>query len=206
MASVLFLRGEPEVCGKARNRNQFLLSPCCTQPHSTESLVLLGERGPHTTGQDDITSKRAPCFCPRAPSRRWYFRGCWDKKVPVRLTFSTPGREGTEALSKQGSFSSCCGGDRALIRDTTRKDTGWTPAELEKHCKSAAFSLMPARSARIHFPRLTISATYDLRSILSTLGITKIFSDEADLSGVTEVASIKLSAVRSPPDSIALSV
>ncbi|XP_063097620.1 alpha-1-antitrypsin-related protein-like [Cavia porcellus] len=50
------------------------------------------------------------------------------------------------------------------------------------------------RSARIHFPRLTISATYDLRSILSTLGITKIFSDEADLSGVTEVASIKLSA------------
>uniref|UniRef100_H0V1Q8 Serpin domain-containing protein n=1 Tax=Cavia porcellus TaxID=10141 RepID=H0V1Q8_CAVPO len=50
------------------------------------------------------------------------------------------------------------------------------------------------KSARIHFPRLTISATYDLRSILSTLGITKIFSDEADLSGVTEVASIKLSA------------
>lgn len=124
----------------------------------------------------------------------------------MRLTFSTPGREGTEALTKQGSFSSCCGGDRALIRDTTRKDTGWTPAELEKHCKSAAFSLTPARSARIHFPRLTISATYDLRSILSTLGITKIFSDEADLSGVTEVASIKLSAVRSPPDSIALSV
>ncbi|KAM6171903.1 alpha-1-antitrypsin-related protein-like [Erethizon dorsatum] len=49
------------------------------------------------------------------------------------------------------------------------------------------------RTARIHFPRLSISATYDLRSILSTLGITAIFSDDADLSGVTEVAPLKLS-------------
>ncbi|XP_033622778.1 alpha-1-antitrypsin isoform X1 [Fukomys damarensis] len=49
------------------------------------------------------------------------------------------------------------------------------------------------RFARIHFPRLSISATYDLRSILSAMGITKIFSDEADLSAMTEVSSIKLS-------------
>ncbi|XP_023575396.1 alpha-1-antiproteinase 2-like [Octodon degus] len=32
------------------------------------------------------------------------------------------------------------------------------------------------RFARIHFPRLSMSAAYDLRSILSTLGITKIFA------------------------------
>ncbi|XP_023575429.1 alpha-1-antiproteinase 2-like [Octodon degus] len=51
------------------------------------------------------------------------------------------------------------------------------------------------RFARIHFPRLSMSAAYDLRSILSTLGITKIFSDEADLSGVTGEASIRLSTV-----------
>ncbi|XP_033622626.1 alpha-1-antitrypsin-like [Fukomys damarensis] len=55
--------------------------------------------------------------------------------------------------------------------------------------------------ARIHFPRLSISATYDLRSILSAMGITKIFSDEADLSAMTEVSSIKLSTVRSPDNS-----
>ncbi|XP_004837114.1 putative alpha-1-antitrypsin-related protein [Heterocephalus glaber] len=49
------------------------------------------------------------------------------------------------------------------------------------------------RFARIHFLRLSISASYDLRSTLSTLGITRIFSNEADLSGVTEVVAIKLS-------------
>nr|XP_003462705.2 putative alpha-1-antitrypsin-related protein [Cavia porcellus] len=68
-------------------------------------------------------------------------------------------------------------------------EKGLTQEHLDK-----ILGTISERSARIHFPRLTISATYDLRSILSTLGITKIFSNEADLSGVTEVASIKLSA------------
>ncbi|XP_005390497.1 PREDICTED: putative alpha-1-antitrypsin-related protein [Chinchilla lanigera] len=74
-----------------------------------------------------------------------------------------------------------------------RKDTRWIPAEHEKCWEFPSCSLTPARSARIHFPRLSMSATYDLRSILRTLGITKVFSQEADFSGVTEVAPVSLS-------------
>uniref|UniRef100_A0A8D0PK92 Serpin domain-containing protein n=1 Tax=Sus scrofa TaxID=9823 RepID=A0A8D0PK92_PIG len=42
-------------------------------------------------------------------------------------------------------------------------------------------------------PRFVISGTYDLKSLLGNLGITKVFSDEADLSGVTEEQPLKLS-------------
>lgn len=44
-------------------------------------------------------------------------------------------------------------------------------------------------------PRFVISGTYDLKSLLGNLGITKVFSDEADLSGVTEEQPLKLSKV-----------
>nr|O54763.1 RecName: Full=Alpha-1-antiproteinase; AltName: Full=Alpha-1-antitrypsin; AltName: Full=Alpha-1-proteinase inhibitor; Flags: Precursor [Callosciurus caniceps]BAA24422.1 alpha1-antitrypsin [Callosciurus caniceps] len=49
------------------------------------------------------------------------------------------------------------------------------------------------RTVNLYFPKLSITGTYDLRSVLSTLGITKVFSNEADLSGVTEEAPLKLS-------------
>lgn len=49
----------------------------------------------------------------------------------------------------------------------------------------------------MYFPRLSIATTYDLKTILSTLGITEVFSKEADLSGVTQDAPLKLGKVRS---------
>lgn len=42
-------------------------------------------------------------------------------------------------------------------------------------------------------PKLSISGTYDLKTILGKLGITKVFSDTADLSGISEEAPLKLS-------------
>ncbi|KAM4853063.1 alpha-1-antitrypsin [Thomomys bottae] len=45
----------------------------------------------------------------------------------------------------------------------------------------------------IYFPRLSISGTYDLKTVLSALGITTVFSNGADLSKVTEDAPLKLS-------------
>lgn len=42
-----------------------------------------------------------------------------------------------------------------------------------------------------------MSTTYDLEIILSTLGITQAFSNEADLSGITQDAPVKLNKVRS---------
>ncbi|XP_039110503.1 alpha-1-antitrypsin-like [Hyaena hyaena] len=49
------------------------------------------------------------------------------------------------------------------------------------------------RSANVHFPKLSISGTYDLKNVLRKLGITKIFTYEADLSGVTEGGHLILS-------------
>lgn len=49
----------------------------------------------------------------------------------------------------------------------------------------------------MYFPRYSITTSYDLKTILSTLGITKIFSHDADLSGVTQDAPLKLGKVRS---------
>lgn len=49
----------------------------------------------------------------------------------------------------------------------------------------------------MYFPRLSITTTYDLKTILGTLDITEIFSNEADLSGITQDAPLKLDKVRS---------
>ncbi|KAL6060599.1 hypothetical protein STEG23_019771 [Scotinomys teguina] len=57
--------------------------------------------------------------------------------------------------------------------------------------------LIDIRTANVSFPKLTMSTTYDLKTILSTLGITQIFSNEADLSGVTQDAPLKLSKAQS---------
>nr|XP_045011537.1 alpha-1-antiproteinase-like [Jaculus jaculus] len=52
---------------------------------------------------------------------------------------------------------------------------------------------MALRSADVYFPKLSISETYDLKTMLTQMGITQVFSNEADLSGVTEDAPLKLS-------------
>ncbi|NP_001166205.1 alpha-1-antiproteinase S precursor [Cavia porcellus] len=47
--------------------------------------------------------------------------------------------------------------------------------------------------ANVHLPKLSISGTYDLKEVLGHLGITNVFSDAADLSGVTEDIPLKIS-------------
>ncbi|XP_059038988.1 alpha-1-antitrypsin [Mustela lutreola] len=49
------------------------------------------------------------------------------------------------------------------------------------------------RSANLRLPKLTISGTYDLKTVLSKMGITRVFSNDADLSGITEKEPLKLS-------------
>ncbi|OBS64306.1 hypothetical protein A6R68_07151 [Neotoma lepida] len=48
-------------------------------------------------------------------------------------------------------------------------------------------------SASLYFPKLSISGTYNLKPTLTSLGITQVFSDRADLSGITEDAPLVLS-------------
>uniref|UniRef100_A0A8C2R1R4 Serpin family A member 12 n=1 Tax=Capra hircus TaxID=9925 RepID=A0A8C2R1R4_CAPHI len=50
-----------------------------------------------------------------------------------------------------------------------------------------------ASSANLHLPKLSISETYDLKTVLGELGINKVFSNRADLSGITEEQPLKVS-------------
>ena len=43
--------------------------------------------------------------------------------------------------------------------------------------------------------KMTISETYDLKTVLGDVGITEVFSNAADLSGVTKEQPLKVSKV-----------
>ncbi|NWY45880.1 A1AT protein, partial [Sylvia atricapilla] len=49
------------------------------------------------------------------------------------------------------------------------------------------------RRMELHIPKLSISATYDLKRILMNLGVTDVFSNRADLSGITGNPDVKVS-------------
>ncbi|XP_076776992.1 alpha-1-antitrypsin-like protein CM55-MM [Arvicanthis niloticus] len=49
------------------------------------------------------------------------------------------------------------------------------------------------RIASLYFPKFAISSTYDLMTVMRMLGITQVFSREADLSKVTTDGPVKLS-------------
>uniref|UniRef100_A0A8C4RVG0 Thyroxine-binding globulin n=1 Tax=Erpetoichthys calabaricus TaxID=27687 RepID=A0A8C4RVG0_ERPCA len=47
----------------------------------------------------------------------------------------------------------------------------------------------------IYVPKFSVSASYSLQKVLSEMGITDIFSDEADLSGITDETKLKVSKI-----------
>nr|KAF6502553.1 serpin family A member 1 [Molossus molossus] len=49
------------------------------------------------------------------------------------------------------------------------------------------------RSASLLLPKLSISGTYDLETFLGKLGIARVFSNGAELSGISEEVPLKLS-------------
>ncbi|CAN8215506.1 unnamed protein product [Coccothraustes coccothraustes] len=49
------------------------------------------------------------------------------------------------------------------------------------------------RRMELHIPKVSISGTYDLKRILMSLGVTDVFSNRADLSGITGNPDVKVS-------------
>ncbi|ELK27058.1 PREDICTED: alpha-1-antitrypsin [Myotis davidii] len=64
---------------------------------------------------------------------------------------------------------------------------------LTKEDLSMALKNRDKRSASLSMPKLSISGTYDLKAILGEMGITKVFSNGAELSGISEEVPLKLS-------------
>ncbi|NXC69663.1 A1AT2 antiproteinase, partial [Anhinga anhinga] len=49
------------------------------------------------------------------------------------------------------------------------------------------------RKIYLHLPKFSISSAYDVRSLFEKMGVTEVFSDQADLSGVAENTLLKVS-------------
>ncbi|XP_036171654.1 alpha-1-antitrypsin [Myotis myotis] len=64
---------------------------------------------------------------------------------------------------------------------------------LTKEDLSMALNNTEKSSASLSLPKLSISGTYDLKAILGKMGITKVFSNGAELSGISEEVPLKLS-------------
>lgn len=47
----------------------------------------------------------------------------------------------------------------------------------------------------MHIPKVSISGTYDLKKIFMNLGVIDVFSDQANLSGITGKSDLKVSRV-----------
>uniref|UniRef100_A0A8C0CCL7 Serpin domain-containing protein n=1 Tax=Balaenoptera musculus TaxID=9771 RepID=A0A8C0CCL7_BALMU len=59
-------------------------------------------------------------------------------------------------------------------------------------------SLQPRRIDELNLPRFSISSDYELRNILSQLGIKKVFNHESDLSGIIEANKLGVSEAGQP--------
>uniref|UniRef100_A0A9L0RYQ4 Serpin domain-containing protein n=1 Tax=Equus caballus TaxID=9796 RepID=A0A9L0RYQ4_HORSE len=78
----------------------------------------------------------------------------------------------------------------------------WEKGSERKHfqcSETPLFSNLRDSSANIHVLQLSLSGTYHLKTILGKLGITKVFSLEADLSGITEEVPLTVSKVSLSP-------
>ncbi|KAM9062660.1 corticosteroid-binding globulin [Sarcophilus harrisii] len=68
-------------------------------------------------------------------------------------------------------------------------------AALKRDTLSRWSHLLQDRSVNLYIPKFCISEFYDLEDVLRDMGMTDVFTRQADLSGITKEASVKLSEV-----------
>ncbi|XP_077105698.1 alpha-1-antitrypsin-like [Ranitomeya variabilis] len=64
---------------------------------------------------------------------------------------------------------------------------------LENLSEEAWIKAMKSREIILSIPKFSMSGEFDLKNVLEQLGMTEVFSDHADLSGITGDSSLKLS-------------
>lgn len=51
------------------------------------------------------------------------------------------------------------------------------------------------RKIHVHIPKFSISGTYDVKNIVKQMGMVNLFTEQADLSGITEEPGLMVSKV-----------
>ena len=67
--------------------------------------------------------------------------------------------------------------------------------EEQAESSMSSFFVFPRRIHELNLPRFSISSDYKLKDILSQLEIKKVFTQEADLSGITDDHKLEVSQV-----------
>lgn len=57
------------------------------------------------------------------------------------------------------------------------------------------FYLFLKRDIYLDLPKFSVSSSYDVKSLFKKMGVTEVFSDQADLSGVAKNLLLKVSKV-----------
>lgn len=77
-----------------------------------------------------------------------------------------------------------------IIELHTIQPAGWNKTAFF----TAVFSLFNRR-ADLHLPKISISGSYDVKSLFKEMGITDVFSSNADLSGISGSRDLQVSQV-----------
>ncbi|CAM5162831.1 unnamed protein product [Natator depressus] len=96
---------------------------------------------------------------------------CWVVEIPYKGNATA-----LFILPDEGKMKQV---EEALLKETVSK---WTTSLQE-------------REINLYIPAFSVSGTYDVKELFQKMGVIDVFTDEADLSGITEKAKLKVSKV-----------
>ncbi|XP_039393066.1 alpha-1-antitrypsin-like isoform X1 [Mauremys reevesii] len=96
---------------------------------------------------------------------------CWVVEIPYKGNAAV-----LFILPDEGKMKQV---EEALLKETVSK---WTKS-------------LQQREINLYIPAFSVSGTYDVKDLFEKMGVIDVFTDQADLSGITEKAKLKVSKV-----------
>ncbi|XP_060036999.1 translation initiation factor IF-2 isoform X2 [Erinaceus europaeus] len=110
--------------------------------------------------------------------------------VPDRRQEAVRGRHGPCRLPQHGGH--CEAGQRLRQPEDTWEDHGPGEERRPRHRHAAGQLHLPPRVVDVFVPKFTITGSYDLKRTLSYMGVSKIFEEQGELTGISPHRSLKV--------------